>query len=540
MNKLSDKLKLIFVPFLIIAFCVVVGYTFLNWLLIIKLQLFSVNEMVVNIWIPFILPFILVFIWLRPRIKLLNLRRKRGDRYFGYQMLAAFAIVIPTLVAQSWVEGASGTLSTLDNIKQIENQNSSKYYTLKTFYIDKNHYGVQSSFDVSGKYSEDFNMHFFVSLPILEKQEDTLNSICFAWLGKEYRKRISNNLDPSEKEKLFQEFAQESQKKFGQTDFNQFVYLDRVGSTDAADGFKASIKKCLKYNWIHSDVFLAINEPFANHNGNKFAWIFGAFGIGAAAWFLLLLFAKFDESSVEQFNSGVKPPKENDLKEALTFFLPREGFYITPIIIDLNILIFLLMVFSGIGFISFKPSDLLAWGANFRPSTTNGEWWRLLTSSFLHGGLMHLVGNMYGLLFVGLFLEPKLGKTKYAVIYLTTGIIASTASLYFNEPIVSIGASGAIFGLYGVFLALLMTKVFPKDFSKAFLTSTLIFIGYNLLMGFAGTHIDNAAHIGGLVSGFIIGLILNPQLKQQAEEEQSHEQSDVQTLENTSSSQQLG
>ena len=178
--------------------------------------------------------------------------------------------------------------------------------------------------------------------------------------------------------------------------------------------------------------------------------------------------------------------------------------------------------------------------AYFRPSTTNGEWWRLLTNSFLHGGLMHLLGNMYGLLFVGLFLEPKLGKTKYAVIYLTTGIIASTASLYFNEPIVSIGASGAIFGLYGVFLALIMTKVFPKDFSKAFLTSTLIFIGYNLLMGFAGTRIDNAAHIGGLVSGFIIGLILTLQLKQHAEEEQSLEQSDVQTLENTSSDEQLG
>jgi membrane associated rhomboid family serine protease len=176
------------------------------------------------------------------------------------------------------------------------------------------------------------------------------------------------------------------------------------------------------------------------------------------------------------------------------------------------------MVFSGLGFISFKPVDLLAWGANFKPVTTNGAWWRLLTSTFLHDGLMHLLANMVGLLFVGIFLEPLLGKTKYAIVYLTTGILASVASLYFHKPTVSIGASGAIFGLYGVFLALLLTKVFPKDFSKAFLTSTLIFIGYNLLMGFAGAGIDNAAHIGGLASGFIIGLILYPQLKQQAED----------------------
>jgi membrane associated rhomboid family serine protease len=130
---------------------------------------------------------------------------------------------------------------------------------------------------------------------------------------------------------------------------------------------------------------------------------------------------------------------------------------------------------------------------------------------------MHLFANMYGLLFVGIFLEPRIGKIKYASIYLGTGIIASIASLWWHDATVSVGASGAIFGLYGVFLALLLTKVFPKDFSKAFLISTLIFVGFNLVMGLTGG-IDNAAHIGGLVSGFIIGLLISPQLKQDAED----------------------
>ena len=180
---------------------------------------------------------------------------------------------------------------------------------------------------------------------------------------------------------------------------------------------------------------------------------------------------------------------------------------------DLNIMIFILMVFAGLGFMSFKAVDLLGWGANFKPLTTNGEWWRLLTNIFLHGGLMHLLANMYGLLFVGIFLEPRLGKIKYAAVYLATGVLASIASLWWHDATVSVGASGAIFGLYGVFLALLLTKVYPKEFNKAFLASTLIFIGYNLLMGLTGG-IDNAAHIGGLISGFLIGLVLIPQLKQ--------------------------
>jgi membrane associated rhomboid family serine protease len=128
---------------------------------------------------------------------------------------------------------------------------------------------------------------------------------------------------------------------------------------------------------------------------------------------------------------------------------------------------------------------------------------------------MHLVFNMYGLLFVGIFLEPLLGRIKHLIAYLMTGILASCASIWWFDATVSVGASGAIFGLYGVFLALLLTKVYPPDFSKAFLASISIFIGYNLLMGLGGG-IDNAAHIGGLLSGFALGLILYPTIDKEA------------------------
>ena len=128
---------------------------------------------------------------------------------------------------------------------------------------------------------------------------------------------------------------------------------------------------------------------------------------------------------------------------------------------------------------------------------------------------MHVLANMYGLLFVGIFLEPLLGKIKFLLIYLVTGLLASIASIWWYEATVSVGASGAIFGLYGLFLAFMLKKVFPADFQKAFLVSTAIFIGYNLIMGFAGG-IDNAAHIGGLLSGFIIGLLVYQAIKKEA------------------------
>ncbi|HEX2935912.1 MAG TPA: rhomboid family intramembrane serine protease [Bacteroidales bacterium] len=180
-------------------------------------------------------------------------------------------------------------------------------------------------------------------------------------------------------------------------------------------------------------------------------------------------------------------------------------------------IIFLVMVFSGLGLISFRGADLLNWGANFRPNVLHGEYWRLFTSTFLHGGLMHLLMNMYGLLFIGLFLEPILKSKRFILLYVITGIIASVSSIWWHTATVSIGASGAIFGMYGIFLALLLTKLFPKDFQKSFLASTLVFVGYNLLYGLTGG-IDNAAHTGGLVSGMLIGYLIYPQLKEEREE----------------------
>ena len=121
---------------------------------------------------------------------------------------------------------------------------------------------------------------------------------------------------------------------------------------------------------------------------------------------------------------------------------------------------------------------------------------------------MHLLLNMYALLFVGIFLEPVLGKKLFAICYFVTGILASLASVKIHPDTVSVGASGAIFGMYGVFLAFLLAGVFPPSMRKAFLASTLIFIGYNLIQGLQG-HVDNAAHIGGLLCGWMAGLLIS-------------------------------
>ena len=195
--------------------------------------------------------------------------------------------------------------------------------------------------------------------------------------------------------------------------------------------------------------------------------------------------------------------------------LSGPNLYATYAIIGINVIVFILMVINGAGV--FNPNALvhIEWGSNYSPLTLSGDWWRLFTCIFIHFGIIHLAMNSYALYMAGVFLEPMLGKTKYIIAYLATGIFASLASLWWHsEGINSAGASGAIFGLYGVFLALLFTNLIPKQMRSSLLQSIGVFVVFNLIYG-TKSGIDNAAHIGGLLSGLIIGFVFYPLLRKE-------------------------
>lgn len=212
-----------------------------------------------------------------------------------------------------------------------------------------------------------------------------------------------------------------------------------------------------------------------------------------------------------------KPPSttKEKITDFFSVFKPTEGYFVSPILININLLVFVIMLISGVHILLPDNQDLLNWGANFRPMTLEGQWWRLFTACFLHIGILHLFLNMYALLYIGLLLEPYLGKTRFLAAYLISGIAASMTSLWWHDLTISAGASGAIFGMYGVFLALLTTNLLDKSVKKALLTSIAVFVGYNILNGLKpNSGIDNAAHIGGLLSGLVIGYAFVPSLKQ--------------------------
>ena len=188
----------------------------------------------------------------------------------------------------------------------------------------------------------------------------------------------------------------------------------------------------------------------------------------------------------------------------LQLLKPSDGYVVTPVLIWLNVGIFILMVLTGVNAMQPASEDLIRWGANYSPLTLGGQPWRLLSSCFLHIGVLHLVFNMYALIQIGPVLEPLLGTRQFTVAYLTAGLLGSVVSLWWHDVVLGAGASGAIFGLYGVFLALLTTNWLNAETRRELLRSILIFVGFNLMIGLQ-SGIDNAAHIGGLLAGLLFG-----------------------------------
>jgi rhomboid protease GluP len=182
----------------------------------------------------------------------------------------------------------------------------------------------------------------------------------------------------------------------------------------------------------------------------------------------------------------------------------------TAVLLGTNVLVWLLNIASGISPIAPRAIELLAWGGNHLPLTIEQPW-RLLAATFLHGGIIHLGFNMWVLWDSGRVAERFYGSGQMLLVYFVAGLAGSLASLFFAARTgVSVGASGAIFGIVGCLLAALFTKAdkLPRALVTGMRGSMLLFVGYALAMGFMAGFIDNAAHIGGLAAGFLMGVIL--------------------------------
>lgn len=213
----------------------------------------------------------------------------------------------------------------------------------------------------------------------------------------------------------------------------------------------------------------------------------------------------YKEEGFELISKLTKEIEEKNIKEGQERekYMRNNKPIITYILIFINIVMFVLMYMLGNG--SENTNTLIDFGANYILLTKAGEYYRLITSGFLHIGVIHLLLNMYSLYIVGSQVEYFYGKVKYIIIYLFSLIMGSLFTVALSSVnTVSAGASGAIFGLLG---SILYFGVKYRGYIGNSLVNQIVpVVVLNLIIGFTTPGIGNAAHIGGLIGGYLISM----------------------------------
>lgn len=211
---------------------------------------------------------------------------------------------------------------------------------------------------------------------------------------------------------------------------------------------------------------------------------------------------KFSEKGMSLFlriTDDINKKNMDEARRVEEIFKPKKPI-VTIVLIAINVVIFMIGLMLNI-------SDSLAYAfGDYRPLVLVGQYYRLITSMFLHSDIFHLGFNMYALYILGSQAESFFGKTKFTIIYFLSGIAGSLLSILLNVDTLSIGASGAIFGILGALL------YFGYNF-RVYLGNTLVreilpVIFINLMLGFVYPNIDNYGHIGGLIGGLVTAMAL--------------------------------
>jgi membrane associated rhomboid family serine protease len=175
---------------------------------------------------------------------------------------------------------------------------------------------------------------------------------------------------------------------------------------------------------------------------------------------------------------------------------------VTKALIGVNVLVFAINLVQGAS-LGRNGGELFFRGFLFGPAVADGDWWRLLTAGFLHGSLLHIGCNMLMLWWIGVPMELALGRARFLAVYLVSALAGSAGALVFAPNGVTVGASGAIFGILGAAL------VFERQRHYVLGGSALSIIVLNLVFTFAIPNISVGGHLGGLAGGALSGLALS-------------------------------
>jgi len=499
MKSILLKFQKIYFPLLLSQLILIVAYSTFHGLV---LSLHLKNSLL-EFFLPIIIAGLISWFVCRPRFRLLKFNEKTTDFFtlFSWPILA-----IPLMISQIYIENKTAIITEIKTVSNINLNKTTELYSIQNAFADKENYRMWSERKVSGRNQEKLIITSYFICPLI----DSINHLTSnfknnqVWIGQSFSKAFSNRVFENQEKQNndINNFIISTQKLYKEHQF-QTIYLRNLITDDDFNSY-FFILKSRRPEIKKQDVLILKEEKTTvkNKSVDNITWFFRTFIGGNLIWLVFIAFAGIDKKELTKFNKKQNEPFFG--KKNVQNLVWLQTFWGTSILISTNLFVYIIMYFSDLNF--NNSNELLRWGAANDRLIMNGEWWRLATSIFVHGGLIHLIYNMVILAFMGCLIESILGAKKYLILYLSCGISASLVTLFFKSNFVEVGASGAIFGLCGIYYGLTLIHYIERNF---FIGLISIFVLLNILFSFK-SGVSMSAHLGGLISGFIIAIIYFP------------------------------
>lgn len=503
MNSYLFKIKHTIPYCLMVTTVVAVVYGLLRWIITFVLEITVIKSEVWAAYLPCVLGLVIFWFSLRKRFWIIRESiGRQGDWRWILQFVQLLLMIVMMYLAQSYVATHFMQLQSVNSITQIDPKSSNMYYDIQEF-------GVKNSTvrryienrTIPRRYSSGLRFSMYAVFQFSEAQN--------TWYGLKHSKTVNHGNDDV-LQRDYEEFIDSCNSMIASHDFGRYSSFKRSVPSDDHDGFVRAVRSQSQGEVNEADIVILtpMVSGYVDDSGDTLIWMLSVLGIWLALMLLLLVKAPInDKLLTKQLTLRKTNPKNGEDPSDLlrTMFIPDRKNWSLVLIFDAIILYFIAMTLCGINPMTPSSEEIYEWGALRGYSLHNGEWWRVVTSMFMHGNIVHLIVNLVSFGLVTLFAMGMFGYHRLAIIFMVSGICGAVAAASLFEG-TYVGASGGIMGLMGATMICYVrynSSVIPHDGKWWVILTTL----FTLLLGIS-SGVSNTAHIVGLVIGATLGMVL--------------------------------
>ena len=500
----SKKIKIILYPMAIAMLIGVFGLLALRWIGDYQLEILKFNITLWEFWFPGILGIVFWLIFLRGRLKFFENPKWSNNQEVWLHGGAIIFIALPILFAQFYIENSQFKKTKIQDVCEMEATNWNACYEITTLEYSKDLIHGDEFARTSGRYNNRLHYETYFLAPITERiTEDTI-----LWIGKKYEISFSNRESDAYKDERWRSFYKESFEEFKKMQKAEADYLLPLQLSADLNHYTQAIHRSEE----NIDRYHRVYE-FSQYDLNLFSqrmlyWFLGSVIAGLVFSLLVAIRKVNSERKLDVYLEGNRKLNVED-GETRDFLLLKGDYKVTALFIYLMVTVYIVIAGIDANLFYINGNYLSKFGALKSPELMNGEYWRLISYQFLHGGIMHIVYNAVSFVLFGFLLESVLGHVRFALLFIIGGIIAGIASMMFTQHL-SVGASGSIYALGSWFLV--ASAIYKKQFGNNQGTVALVsaFIVVGLVFGLVMPSVDNGAHFGGIAGGIVLALFIRP------------------------------